>query len=296
MIILVAGGTGRLGSRIVHRLVGRGHQVRVLTRTPASAAAASLAADHVQTVSGDVRDAASMWPAVVGVDVVISAVHGLAGPGRVNPASVDRDGTVNLVDAAHAAGAEVVLVSAVGTRADHPIGLFRMKAVAEQYLQASGVPWTIVRSTAFAELYLDLLAQSAGRTGRPVIFGRGDNPINFVATDDVAALVELAALDAGTRGQLLEIGGPRNLTFGELTDILRTRLGTQDLRARHVPWLILRGLAATGHLWPTAPARLAELALYMDTTDMTFDPSPLRDRYPQLPVTNVAEALNPRPR
>ncbi|ABG99428.1 possible nucleoside diphosphate sugar epimerase (plasmid) [Rhodococcus jostii RHA1] len=293
MIILVAGGTGRLGSLVVHRLAARGHQVRVLTRDPASAAATGLAAERVQTVTGDVRDATSLQPAADGVDLVISAVHGLTGPGRVTPASVDRDGIINLVDAARAAGAEFVLVSAIGTTANHPIGLFRMKAVAEHYLHTSGVPWTIVRSTAFAELYLDLLAQSTGRSGRPVIFGRGDNPINFVATDDVAALIELAALDASTRGQLFEIGGPRNLTFVELTKILGNRIGDNAVRARHVPRLVLRALAATGHLCPTAPARLAELALYMDTADMTFDSSPLHDRYPQLPATNVADAISP---
>jgi uncharacterized protein YbjT (DUF2867 family) len=64
--------------------------------------------------------------------------------------------------------------------------LFRMKWAAEQQLQASGVPWTIVRSSAFAETWIDLLRQSAGTSGRTQVFGRGDNPINFVWAQDVA--------------------------------------------------------------------------------------------------------------
>ncbi len=83
-----------------------------------------------------------------------------------------------------------------------------MKHAAERHALASSVPTTTVRATAFAELWIELLRQTAGRSGRPLVFGRGDNPINFVSVVDVAALVERAATDTATRGQTLEIGGP----------------------------------------------------------------------------------------
>ena len=89
--------------------------------------------------------------AVDGADVVVSAVHGFAGPGGVSPASVDRDGNRHLVDAAVRAGATVILMSVVGAAPDSPMELFRMKYAAEQHLRARGTPWTIVRSTAFLE-------------------------------------------------------------------------------------------------------------------------------------------------
>jgi hypothetical protein len=60
---------------------------------------------------------------VAGVRVVVSAIHGFAGPGRVTPASVDRDGNANLVAAAKAAGADVVLMSVVGAAPDHAMEL-----------------------------------------------------------------------------------------------------------------------------------------------------------------------------
>ncbi len=63
---------------------------------------------------GDVRDPATLDAAVDGAEVVVSAVHGFAGPGRVTPASVDRAGNAHLVDAARRAGADVVLLSVVG--------------------------------------------------------------------------------------------------------------------------------------------------------------------------------------
>ena len=86
-MILLAGGTGRLGSVLTARLAGQGLSVRVLTRDPARAA--HLAGRHVEVATGDVRDRASVVSALSGAAVVVSAVHGFAGPGGVSPATVD---------------------------------------------------------------------------------------------------------------------------------------------------------------------------------------------------------------
>jgi uncharacterized protein YbjT (DUF2867 family) len=173
-MILVAGGTGRLGRLVVAGLVARGEPIRVLTRDAARSGLPS--GPLVEVVQGDVRARSTLPPAVAGVRVVVSAIHGFAGPGRVTPASVDRDGNANLVAAAKAAGADVVLMSVVGAAPDHAMELFRMKAAAESNLRTSGVQWTIVQASAFLELYLELLRRSAGRSGRPMVFGRGENP------------------------------------------------------------------------------------------------------------------------
>ncbi|MDQ3114393.1 MAG: NAD(P)H-binding protein, partial [Actinomycetota bacterium] len=161
-MILVAGGTGRLGSLVVHRLADRGLQVRVLTRD--ASRAAHLVRPGVEVVIGDVRDAGSLVPAFAGATTVVSAVHGFAGPGRVSPATVDRDGNAHLVDAARAAQAEVVLLSIVGAEADSPMELFQMKHAAERYLRDSAVASTVVRATAFLELWVELLERTSVRT------------------------------------------------------------------------------------------------------------------------------------
>ena len=77
-MILVAGGTGRLGTAVVGRLLNRDIDVRVLTRDPGRAA--HLEAERVEVVVGDVRDRASLGRATAGVEVVVSAVQGFAGP------------------------------------------------------------------------------------------------------------------------------------------------------------------------------------------------------------------------
>src|SRR4051812_49096633 len=230
-MILIAGGTGRLGRLLVDRLVKRGLPVRILTRGPAPGPYRD--GELVTMMRGDARDRRSLGRAAAGVDVVVSAVHGFTGPARDSLAAVDRDGNANLVEAAEAVSAEFVLISTVGAAADSAMELFRFKHAAEQHATASAAPTTIVRATAFLELWIDLLSQTTGRSGRPLVFGRGENPINFVSVADVAALVERAVTDRATRGQILEIGGPENVTFNQLAQALQTAAGRPGA-PRHV--------------------------------------------------------------
>ena len=286
--VLVAGGTGRLGTLVVTGLAERGIDVRVMTRDPQRAA--HLTRDHVEVVEGDVRDSASTAAAVDGTDVVVSAVHGFAGPGRVSPASIDRDGNVHLIEAAQAAGADVVLMSVVGAAPDSPFELFRMKHAAETALADRAMPATIVRATAFLELWIDLMRGTAGRSNRPLVFGRGQNPINFVSVLDVAALVERVVTDQSTRGQTLEIGGPGDLTLTELARMVSASAGNPT-EPRHVPRAALHIMAATvGRLRPEL-GRQARAALAMDRFDMTFDADAVRARFPDLPRTSAAQVL-----
>ncbi len=281
-MILVAGGSGRLGTLVVKRLADRGLEVRVLTRDPSRARHLGDAA--IDIVEGDVRDAASLERAVEGATVVVSAVQGFAGPGRVTPASVDRDGNANLVNAAAGARADVVLLSTVGAADDHPMELFRAKHDAEMHLRASAVGWTIVRSTAFVELWAEIMR-------KPIVFGRGTNPINFVSVGDVADVVERAVVDPSLRGQVLEVGGPQNLTFNELAAVLAAVRG-RPAKVRHVPRSLLRAMAPL--------SRQASAAIAMDTIDMTFDAAAARGWFSDLPMTDVRSALDvvsgmPRP-
>jgi uncharacterized protein YbjT (DUF2867 family) len=290
-VILVAGGSGRLGTLIVRRLEARGLGVRVLTRDRRRTA--HFERSRVEVIEGDVRDGDSLGAALAGVGTVISAIHGFGDIGNVSPASVDRDGNYNLIDAAASANAAVVLMSIVGASAEHPIELFRMKYAAEEHLRASGAPWTILRATAFAEFWLDLLDETAGASGRPVIFGRGANPINFVSVSDVAALAERVVVDPAARGATFEIGGPQNVSFNELAAGLQHASG-RTASPRHVPRTILRALAAV--LGPVQPNRARQMraAIAMDTWDLSFAATDLHRRFPELPVTSLADILTHR--
>lgn len=261
-MILVAGGTGRLGRLVVGGLTDRGLPVRVLTRGRADDLPAGT-----EVAIGDVRDSRTLPAALRGVDTVVSALHGFLGPRGVSPATVDVAGNRSLFEAARAAGAEVVMVSVVGASADSPFDLFRAKYTAEQHLRDSRVPWTIVRSSAFLETWLDLLRGTAARSGRPTVFGRGDNPVNFVPVAEVAAAVLTAVTDRTTRGRVLEIAGDEDLTLVQLGGRVAAETGFEG-EPRHVPRVVLHLLAGTvGHVRPEL-GRQARAALAMDTTPL----------------------------
>ena len=93
-MILVAGGTGHLGTELVPLLLRQGLQVRVLTRDPSRAR--SVVGEKVELASGDVGDAPSVQDAMRGVDARVSAVTGF-GPGGRGPRPVRRRGILRQV-------------------------------------------------------------------------------------------------------------------------------------------------------------------------------------------------------
>ena len=288
-MILVVGGTGTLGTRIVQRLGESGESVRILTRNPERAAA--LAADGVEVFGGDVRDPADVAGAATGATAVVAAATGFPGSAGISPQSVDAKGTSLLIDAAERANVErFVLLSVVGVGPDSPISLFRAKHEAEERLRASSLSWTIVRPTAFMETWGTLMADMVRTKGKVMVFGHGENPINFVSADDTAALVVRAVSDGALEGRTLSIGGPDDVTFNRFAETVQDVLGT-DARTVHVPRPALRMTAVAARAFNRPFARKAEAAYVMDTRPMGFDASELRGEFPELPCTDLTAAL-----
>jgi uncharacterized protein YbjT (DUF2867 family) len=288
-MILVAGGSGTLGTRLLALLSDRGLGVRVLSRTPDKTQA--LVGDKVEIVPGDVRDTRAVEAAVAGASTVVSAVTGFGMDKDVSPRTVDWEGNANLIRAAKAAGVEHFILLSVGqAAADHPIELFRMKHRAEEELRASGLAWTIIRPTAYMETWIGLLGDPLIRTGSTRIFGRGQNPINFVSADDVAALVDLAVTDPALRGVTVEAGGPENLTVKQVVETFEELTGARG-KVSHIPLPMMRVMSVLMKPLNPTMAGLIEASVVMDTRDMTFDPSETRRRYPSIPVTRLADVV-----
>jgi uncharacterized protein YbjT (DUF2867 family) len=288
-MILVAGGTGTLGTRVVRVLHDRDIPVRVLTRDPARAK--HLASDRVEIVTGDVRDPADVARAVAGTSTVISAVHGFAGPGNVSPETVDRAGNDHLIESAERAGVErFVLVSITRAAPDSPMSLFRAKHHAEQRLRASGLQWTILRPTAYMETWADIMGGMLRAKGKTMVFGRGENPINFVSATDVAALVARTATDPALSGRAIDLGGPDDVTFNEFAATLQDVTGIHG-RVAHVPRAMLRVMSVVARPFNPEFARKARASVVMDTQDMTLDSSATRTEFPDLPTTDLTTAL-----
>ncbi|MEP6979278.1 MAG: NAD(P)H-binding protein [Nakamurella sp.] len=264
-MIVVAGGSGLLGQHVVNDLLARGESVRVLVRDAPRARA--LWDDSVEVVAGDVRRADGLADQCAGASVVVSAVHGFLGGRGAGPVEVDERGNANLVAAAAAAGADVVMVSVLGASPDSPVDLFRAKCAAERQLRGSRTAWTIVRASAYLETWLAVLGTTAGKSGHPLIFGRGERPIWMVSALDVAAVVSRAATDSSLRGQVLEVAG-QPITMTELARALQNARGW-DGSPRHLPRPALRILAVLARPISPAFARQNRTALAMDTGTLT---------------------------
>jgi uncharacterized protein YbjT (DUF2867 family) len=149
MKAFVAGATGETGRRIVQELVKRNIPVRALVRNMEKAR--GILPDAAELVVGDVLKPETLSIALGDSTVVLCATGAAPGFDPTAPYKVDYEGTKNLVDAAKAKGIEhFVLVSSVGaSQFFHPLNLFWLilvwKKQAEEYIQKSGLTYTIVR-------------------------------------------------------------------------------------------------------------------------------------------------------
>jgi NADH dehydrogenase len=285
-MILVTGGTGTLGVRLVPLLVAQGHRVRVLTRHPERP---NGLPEGVEIVGGDVRVEADLAAALRGCTFVVSATQGFAGEGSPSPESIDRDANLRLIRLAKEAGVErFLLLSVIGGGRDHPMSLFRAKFAAEEALQQSGLSFTIVRATAFLETWISVIG-SPLPNGKALVFGKGENPVNFVSARDVAVLVAECLRDTSTVGEVLEIGGPENLGLTAFAERLVEADG-RSARIEHIPRPALRVMSVLARPFAPEFARKACAAVVMDTHDMTFD-SHVRRRFPAVPSTTLADVL-----
>src|SRR5690606_7320657 len=184
---LVAGASGTLGSAIVNRLLSSGRSVRVLTRD--AGRVQPLVAGGAAVAIGDITDRASIDRAIDGVTHVITTANAFIVPARDAVERVDVQGNRNLIDAAHAAGVRQFVFTSAWLPDEYlRIDYFAAKRRTEDYLRSSGVPYTILRPSAFMETWAMVIGEPILKTGATRIFGDGTNRVNFVAIDDVAAV------------------------------------------------------------------------------------------------------------
>jgi uncharacterized protein YbjT (DUF2867 family) len=245
-------------------------------------------------VVGDLRDPASLARACQGVQQVVAAAHGLVGKGDNNPQTVDDAGHRSLIDAARAAGVQhFVYLSIQGISPTSPVELFRIKYHVEEYLRASGLSFTILHACAFMDLWAQIIGQPILERGKAMIFGRGTNPINFVAVEDVARYALLALDDPRARNRTIEVGGPENLTLKEVADLFEHASG-RPAKKNHVPLPMMRVLAPLMRPINPALSRQISMGVYMDTANLRFDMTETLKDFP-LPLTRWEEWIKHHP-
>lgn len=263
-----------------------------MTRVPPSATI--LEKLGAEVVRGDLRDPASLSAACHGTKAVVASAHGFTGKGLNNPDSVDRGGHRSLIDAASRAGVEqFVYVSVVEIGPDHPLDFFRIKWETEEYLKASGLPWTVVRGSAFMETWVDTLGTPIRDGKRVMILGSGDNAVNTVSVEDVADLIVLALQREALRGRALSMGGPENLTIRQLVTVLENVIG-RPARRSHIPLFVLRVMSRVVAPFNATAGRMLRGGVIMSSTRQTFNVAEVPEDFPheRLRFEDVARKWN----
>jgi len=279
-MILVTGATGRVGNSVIPLLISKGYVVRAMTRTPEKAGV--LKQLGAQVVQGDMRDPESLQQACQGVQQVLDLAHGFT-PGQPGNDihSVDEVGNRSLIDAAKAAGVQhFVFISVLGANPKSLMEFIRIKFASEQILKASGMNYTILRAAAFMEFWAATVGEPILKTGKTTIFGSGKNPINFVCVEDVAKFCLVALEDPKALNQVIDVGGPENLTFNQVAELFEKAAG-KPAKKSHVPLPMMRMMRVL--MAPINPMLSLQVTggILMDTEDQTccMEDSTLR-QYP----------------
>jgi uncharacterized protein YbjT (DUF2867 family) len=248
---------------------------------------AQLRALKAEVVVGDLKDRRSLDAACRDVTAVISTASStLSRQEGDSIESVDREGQVNLVDAASAAGVKhFVLISFPNVDIDFP--LQRAKRAVEDRLQRSGMSYTILQPTFFTEVWLSPALGFDAKNAKAQIYGSGHHKISFISFQDVARFA-VAALDPRLApNAIIKLGGPEALSPLEAVRLAEQVVG-KPIDVQHVPEEALRAQHSTAT--DSLQQSFAGLMLYYASGDVIEMADTLR-RFPIQPLKSVRAHL-----
>lgn len=276
-MILVTGGTGFVGPKIVHALRAEDAPVRALVRDPSSSSARTLSAWGCELVQGDATDPESLRGATEGADAVVHLIALIAG----KPEEYERvmsQGTRDLVAAAKEARvSRFVLMSALGTTEESKdlVPYYRSKWDMEQTVKASGIEYVIFRpSFVFGKDggVLPIFLRQVKYSPVTPVPGSGTRRLQPIWVDDVAAFFARSLSTEEAANKTFDLGGPDRLTWNELYERIRRTLGKRRPTV-HVPMGLMRAGAALAEKLPHPPVTRDQLTM-LENADNVGDVDP----------------------
>jgi uncharacterized protein YbjT (DUF2867 family) len=292
--IAVLGATGYIGARLVPRLLDAGWQVRAIGRNPAKLAGRPWASHpRVETVAGDVFDAAGLAAALQGCQAAFYLVHSM-NPQTTDFAAADRQAAANMASAAAAAGVgRIIYLGGLGEDAPQLSHHLRSRHEVGTTLQAGSVPVTIFRAAMIigsGSASFEILRYLVERLPVMVTPRWVGTPCQPIAVSNVLHYL-VACLDCpATLGRTFDIGTEEVVTYHELM-----RLYAEEARLPRrwiipVPVLTPRLSSYWIHLVTPVPASLARPLAEGLRNPVLCQDTVARDLLPQ-PLLNCRMAI-----
>lgn len=286
---LLIGATGMVGGETCRLLADEHKPVRALVReTSDPNTVARLKSLGTEIVKGDLKDRVSLDAACKDVTTVISTASATRSPQAGDSLdSVDAQGQLNIIDAARAAGVKnFVFISFPPIDVEFPLQTAKRRA--EERLRQSGMTYTILQPTCFAEVWLSphLGFDIANQTAR--VYGEGRNKISWISFLDVARFA-VAALEApAAKNAVIRLGGPEALSPCEVVELAEQITG-KEFKVECVPIEALRAQyeAATDPMQKS----FAGLMLFY-AAGSAIDMTKTLQEFPVAPLRRVREYLH----
>jgi NADH dehydrogenase len=264
--VVVFGGGGFLGRRLVDRLTAEGMTVRVAVRhpDPVRIEVRSLGFERVTVVPADVREQASVAAAIAEADAVVNAVSAYIEKGGVTFEAVHVRGAENVAREAAAAGvARLVLVSGIGADPHSSSPYIRARGCGELMVRQAFPGATIVRPGAMfgpGDALFGTVAELARLLPVLPLIGGGRTRLQPIFVEDVAEAITSILSDPGTVGRTYELAGPKVYTLHELVNMTLQLMGKRRLLVP-IPFAVAEVQARLFELLPNPPLTTAQVDL-----------------------------------
>jgi len=237
--ILVVGGTGYLGKKVIVQLLKMDVTVRALVRPGTDAS--ELEQKGVKIYRGDLTKPETLLSALENVDAVITTAIGYMGGKKGDSlASVDDTGNRNLVDAAAKMGTpRFVFTSILSADKAQSVPHFWQKKQIEDYLKQKGVPFIALRPGAFMDQSAKTDFWASGlKKGKLSVLGSTKIKWSYILTDDLAEFLALAAVNSEITESIIDIATDEPMNTEQLAQYASEYTG-HAVKLSSIPWPIM---------------------------------------------------------
>ncbi|WNJ19985.1 NAD(P)H-binding protein [Pontibacter sp. G13] len=274
--ILVIGGTGLLGEPVARHLQADGYVVRIMTRRPDRAR--EMFHGPFEIVQGDVRDEYTLNRAIHGCQGVHINLRG--GPSAKEFEEVEHQGIARVAKVcAEQEVQRLTYLSSIYVAPEHlDVPSIRAKFMAEQEIVASGVPYTILRTTWMMESLARFLNKKWA-----IMPGKQPQPVRWLAGDDFGRLVSLVFRSDEVIGKTLFVVGPEAYAKPEALKIYREIVHPKKQYVRLPLWMAQAASLVAGDA--NFRAHIQEMSFFEELGDQYGNPEETQELFGRATTT-----------